>query len=291
LSVFSSASHVEQRQQAVMQAFLAQLFQALDGIARHQQFQRLVEQPRRWHVLEQRRHVADRRARGRIDGQPELGTQAHGAQHAHRILTVARTRVTDHAQRLLLQVGHAVVVVDDGLARRIVVQRVDGEVAPRGVLGLTAEHVVGQHPAVLVGGGRAFLVQRAEGRDFDGLAPAHDVHDAKAPTDDARATEQRAHFLRRGAGGDVEILGRQTGEQVAHGAAHHEGLVTGLLQHAAHLECGRRDGVAAQAVAFDRHQCRLGGYGEIRAGAAEHLAQQLADHRNAWIGQVISPQS
>jgi hypothetical protein len=61
--------------------------------------------------------------------------QAHGAQHAHRVFAVAGARVADHAQGLLLEVGDAVVVVDDRLGGRVVVQRVDGEVAAGGVFG------------------------------------------------------------------------------------------------------------------------------------------------------------
>ena len=44
---------------------------------------------------------------------PELGREAHGAQHAHRVLAVARVRVADHAQPPGADVGDAAEVVPD----------------------------------------------------------------------------------------------------------------------------------------------------------------------------------
>ena len=134
-----------------------------------QQLQHLVEQARRRHVLQQRRHLADRLARLRRRAQAELGAKPHRAQHAHRVLAVARLRVADHAQHALLQVGEAAVEVDHLLGRRVVEQRVDGEVAPRRVLLLRAEDVVAQDAAVLVLLARSSASARAEGRDLDRL--------------------------------------------------------------------------------------------------------------------------
>ena len=260
-----------------MKAFSAQLLQALQRVAGEQQLQHLVEEPRRRHVLEQRPHLADRLARRGVDGEAELGRQAHRAQHAHRVLAVARARVADHAQRLLLDVGDAVVVVDDGLGAGVVVQRVDGEVAPGGVFLLVAEDVVAQHAAVLVGVGALGVLAGAEGGDLDRLRSAHHVHDLEAPADDARAPERGAHLFGRGAGGDVVVLGRLADQQVAHRAADHEGLEALLLQHRAHLARGRRELLAADAVAFDGNE---GGFVACSGRRAlEDLAQQLADHR------------
>ena len=57
----------------------------------------VVEQARRRHALHERRHLADRIARIRGDGQAQLRPQPHRAQHADGILAVARLRVADHA--------------------------------------------------------------------------------------------------------------------------------------------------------------------------------------------------
>ena len=97
----------------------------------------------------------------------------------------------------------------------VVEQRVDRQIAPRGILLLIAEHVIAQDATVFVG--FSFLsatvivtgvVPGAKGGDLHRLAPAHHVHDLKAPPDNARAAKQAAHFFGRGAGGHVKILGR-----------------------------------------------------------------------------------
>ncbi len=121
-------------------------------------------------------------------------------------------RIADHAQQARAHVFHAAVVVVHGLVGRVVVHRVDGEVAAGGVLGLGAPHVVAQHAAAGVDGvgvvvqlgaldalaGRYLLAfhgvdQRAEGRHLDDLllasAVERHVHDLEAPADDARAAE------------------------------------------------------------------------------------------------------
>ena len=74
--------------------------------------------------------------RRRVDLQAELGGEAHGAQHAHRIFAVAGARLADHAQGFLLEVADAAVIVDDRLGRRIVIQCIGGEVAARGIFRL-----------------------------------------------------------------------------------------------------------------------------------------------------------
>jgi len=74
--------------------------------------------------------------------------EAHRAQHAHRILPVALLRLADHAQRLLLQVGDAMVIVDHRFGGRIVIQGVDGEVAARRIFGDRAETLSRRHGRV-----------------------------------------------------------------------------------------------------------------------------------------------
>ncbi|OIQ81402.1 hypothetical protein GALL_368360 [mine drainage metagenome] len=242
--------HVEQRQQAVVQAQRAQLFERGQRVTGLQQLDGLVEQSRRGHALQQFGERGDRRARGRRDVEAELGGEARHAQQSHRVLAVALRRVADHAQGARLEVAQAVVVVDDDVPRRVVVQRVDGEVAPRRVLVLRAPDVVAQHATagvdrvqlagqlarvalVAVDRGGALRVGRgAEGRHLDDFAAEHHVHDSKAPPDQQRAPEQRLDLLGRGVGGDVEILGLEPEQQVTHRAADDVGLEAGLLQRA-----------------------------------------------------------
>jgi hypothetical protein len=56
------------------------------------------------------------------------------------------------------------------------------------------------------------------------------VHDLEAAADDEGAPEQALDLLRRGVGGDVEVLRLHAQQQVAHRAADDKGLEAGFLQ-------------------------------------------------------------
>ena len=184
---------VQQRQDAVVQPLVAQPLQAGQAMAAFQQLHHLVEQPCRWHVLQQRGQCADGLERGRIDLEVQFGGKAHGAQHPHRILSVAGGGVPDHAQQSGRQIVHPAHRIDQRFGDRIVIEGVDGEIASVGIFFAGAEHVVVQHPAM--GVGLAVGMGCPEGGDLDGLAPEHHVNDAKAPADDARTPEKRLHRL------------------------------------------------------------------------------------------------
>jgi len=212
----------------------------------------------------------------------EFGGETRGPQHAYRILAEARLGIADHAQHALPAVGDAAEIIVDFLARRIVVQRVDGEVAARSVVLHAAEDVVGQQSAVLVGRALVFflgflLAIGAEGGDLDGLAAAHHVDDLEAPADDARTAEQATHLLGGGVGGDVEILGYPAQQQVAYRAADEVAPVAGLSQGFAGLQRAVVDLVTADAMfALGQDLRARGGAG---AGlAAKHLVDDAADH-------------
>jgi hypothetical protein len=158
-----------------------------------------------------------------------LAAKAHHAQHAHRVFAVARFGFADDAQLLGADVGDAAVVVQHRLAGRIVVHGVDGEVAAGGVFVLLAEGVVAQHAAMFILG-RGFGRGATEGGHFEQVLTEHDVHDLEAAADDEGAAEQLLDLFRRGVGGDVEVLGLDAQQQVAHRAADDEGLVAGFLQ-------------------------------------------------------------
>ncbi len=294
---------VEDREHAAVEPVAPQFGQALQRMAGLQQLDHLVEQARGRNIGQQRRHLADRRGRLRLDREAQLGGEAHDANDAHRVLAVARGRVADHAQHALLRVLEAVVVVDHDLPGRVVVQRIHGEVAARCVLDLRPPDVVAQHAAAgvdhvglaaefllrrllvaadLVGRGR--VEQRTEGRDLDHLvlaATAEDhMHDAEAPADDERAAEQRLHLLRRRIGGDVEVLRTQTQQQVAHRAADHVGLVPGLLQRAddAHRRFVEQTLVDAVFGRADLHALAERHRGLAGGRLAEQPVDELLDH-------------
>jgi len=170
---------------------------------------------------------------------PSLAAKRTARSIRTGILAVARLRLADHPQALRAQVLHAVVVVEHLAGGRVVVERVDREVAARGVVVLLAVRVVREHAAVLVGQ-PVDVHQRAEGGDLDRLLPEHHVHQPEAAADDDGAAEVRLDLLRRGVGGDVEVLRRDVEQQVAHGAADDVRAEAGLLQRFAHPQCRSR---------------------------------------------------
>ncbi len=141
---------IEQRQQTVMQAQATELLQRGDRMAGLQQLDGLVEQASGRHIGEQIGAGADGRERGRVDIEAEFGGKAGDAQHAHRVFAVAGGGVADHAQAPLFEVFHAPVVVDHHVADRVVIERVDGEVAALGIVVERAPDVVAQHAAAAV---------------------------------------------------------------------------------------------------------------------------------------------
>ncbi len=161
-------------------------------------------------------------------------------------------------------------VVEESLARRVVVQRVDREVAPDGVVLARAVGVVAHHATMLVDDMVAFGKSvaamlfglrrgtRAEGRDLHGLLAEHHVHELETPADEARTPEDLVHLFGIGVGGDVEVLGTKAEQQVAHRAAHDIRLATVAVQHLADLARALRDRLAADAVLLLRDGSRLG---------------------------------
>jgi len=117
-----------------------------------------------------------------------------------------------------------------------------------------------------------------------------------AAADDEGAPEQRLDLLGRGVGGDVEVLGPQADDQVAHRAAHDVGLVAGLLQraHDAHrvgVEQRRVDAVGLgrhlDALA-ERDRRRVGG--RVGRGGCRRLAQQPVDELPDHVKSLMTGQ-
>jgi len=148
--------------------------------------------------------LAYRFSRALVDGESRLRGKAHGAQHPQRVFAVTGARVTDDAHGFPLQVPQAAVVVENGLARGIVIQRVDGEVSPDGIVFARAVDVVAHNATMLIDDMVAFVRSaatmliddmiafvkpvatvlfglgrgaRAEGRDLHGLLAEHHVHE------------------------------------------------------------------------------------------------------------------
>lgn len=130
-------------------------------------------------------------------------------------------RVTDQAQQTVADIVHAIGVVEDALADRVVVQGIDGEVATLRVFFRGAVYVVTQDAATgivrrtvavaLV----VFRMVGAEGGDFDDLTAEMHVDQLEAATNDARVAELGTDLFGGGTGGDVEVFRRDAQHQVA----------------------------------------------------------------------------
>ena len=104
-------------------------------------------------------------------------------------------------------------------------------------------------------------VGRAERGDLDDLRAEAHVREVEAATDQAAVPEELADLLRMGVRRDVEILGVQAEQQVAHRPADQERLVARVLEPVEDLQrvrgdVGARDGVPG---ARDDHGLRMTG--------------------------------
>ena len=72
-----------------------------------------------------------------------------------------------------------------------------------------------------------------------------DMDEAKAPPDDEGASKEWLDLFRCRVGSDVEILGRDSEEEIADGAADDERLEAFVLQAASNRLGGRRQLIAA----------------------------------------------
>ena len=266
-------NHVEQRQHTVMQTVKAQALEGFDGVTRQEELFHLVEQPRRWNVFQKRRELGDRRRGLLFDGDAELGREARAAQHAHRVLAVARDRVADQPQPPRLDVRDAADVVPHLLGGGVEVERVDGEIAAERILCLRAEDVIRQKSSVLIGCVVAGL-QGAEGCHLDGLGSGQNVDQPEAAADDECPPEQRLDLLRCRVGGEIEVFGRDPEQQVAHRAADDEGFEACLLELADDVVRAARDLTSA-----DRMRIRSVNEWFGRGPAGNQAREKAADHR------------
>ncbi|MNZ54358.1 hypothetical protein D3C78_722570 [compost metagenome] len=225
------------REQWIEQLQVDQHLESIGRMPREEQLQYFFEQAGRRDLAQHRCQAADRQGAVLLDAEVELGGEAHGAQHAHRVFLVALGRVADQADQAVADVVYAVGVIENALADRVVIQGIDGEVAALRVFFQGAVYVVAQNAPAFVTRGLVavflFVVLRvigAEGRDFDDFAAKVDVHQLEAAANDPCVAKLGADLFRRGAGGDVEILGGDVEQHVAHAAADQISLVPGVLQ-------------------------------------------------------------
>jgi hypothetical protein len=109
-------------------------------------------------------------------------------------------------------------------------------------------------------------VRRAEGGHLDDLVAETHVRQMEPTADQAAVAEGLADFVRVRIGRDVEVLGLDVEQQVAHGAADQETLVARILEPVQHLEGRGRDVGARDVVrgaGVDRRLGRTCGNGRL----------------------------
>ena len=159
----------------------------------------------------------------------------------------------DRAHDARLEIREAIDVVDDRERGNVVEERVDGEVAAKGVLFRRAERVVVMNQGVAkadrnacrrssaAGDSAARVVNRRrhavlhdlftrgdlspERGHLDDLRPELDVRQTKPPPDDPAVAEELLDLVRVRRGADVKILGAPADQEIADAAADEVGLV------------------------------------------------------------------
>ena len=249
-----------------------QQFEAGDRMPGQEQLQGFLEQPRRRGFGQQRGEARDRLGGGGFDSEAQLGRQPRGTQHAHRILAVARFRVADQAQQARLHVLVAAHVVAHREILDRVIQGIGSEIAAHRVVLDAAIDVVAQQAAAVVGLAVVVVVGAVgtEGGDLDDLAPIDHMRQAEAAADQAAIAEQRLDLLRGGVGGDIEILGLDPGQQVAHRTADQVAVETGLAQAVQHPQGALAHLLARDAVHVARDDAQLGDGFDCGCGGFGH---------------------
>ena len=129
----------------------------------------------------------------------------------------AFARIADEADHAGAQIGNAAEVIVDHAAARLCVQRIDGEISPRGIVLPFAGECHGRAPPV----GRDVLAQRGH-FDIPALAQRGDgaVFDPRGDGANAGSVAGSDHLLRRQRGRRVDIVDRHARQRIAHAAAH-----------------------------------------------------------------------
>ena len=114
------------------------------AVAGGEQFEDFIEQPGRRDVRQQWGQLPNGGLRFRLNLEVQFGRKTNGAQHSHGIFPIAGFRVANQADLTVFQILHAVGKVDNGEIPDAVIQRIDGEVAPKCVFFLIAIDIIPQ---------------------------------------------------------------------------------------------------------------------------------------------------
>jgi len=219
---------------------LPQALKGCQGLAGQEELEALVEEAGCGDILKAVRHVVQRCFRGGGNIEAQLDGKTHGAKHAHRIFPIALLGITNQADQAALEILHAADMIDDGKVPDVVIQGVDGEITPEGILFHIAVDIVAEDHAAVVD--IAVILTRLvhrhgpEGGHFDDFGAEEHMSQAKAPSDQATVAKQIANLFRSGVGGHIEILGLASQQEIANTSPNDIGLETGLFEAVEDLE-------------------------------------------------------
>jgi hypothetical protein len=181
----------------------------------------------------------------RFDGEVEAGGETHGAEHAQLVFFKAAVGLANGADDAVAEIVFAADVIQNrrreaaGLAMEDGVEHhaVNGEVAAEDVfLGARGKADLGGVAAVAI---RDVAAKCSNlGDNFLIVNLVADQHNAEVGPDGEGAREQGEDRIGMGAGGNVEVLGRDAEENVADAAAGEVRLVTGGAQLDDDALCG-----------------------------------------------------
>jgi hypothetical protein len=172
------------------------------------------------------------------------------------VLGEAGGGVADGTDEAALEVVAAGSEVEHAVGQRIVEESVNGEIPARDVLPRVGFKTYGLRMAAVPIG-----VVGAKGGYFDMPAGFLDKDDAEVGADEIGVGEQLLKPRRRGVGGDVEIQGSDSEQQVADTAADEKRLMIVLTESADHSERESRGRRVRQFHAF-----RIGDSGRLLSG-------------------------
>ena len=220
------------REHPVEEFVVPEPFETLHARAVHEELQGLFEQTGRRDFLDQVSQPANRLLGLRVEIEIEFCREADRAEHPHRILAVTRLGVTQQSQATCLQIRESADLIVQDVGLRIVVERVDREVASFDVFLERAVFIVGQDQSGVrllgFGGG-------TERCHLDDLPTKAHVDDLEPLADRAGVPEEFEDLVGQRVGRDVKVFWRESQQQVADTTTNEVGLVPGFVQAPDHL--------------------------------------------------------
>ena len=221
----------QQRMHRIRQAQLPQRRQTAHRIARQQNLQQFIKQPRHRLMPQQKPHLANRRSRCRLHRKAQFARQAHRPQHPHRVFLIPLRRIANHHQSPRRHIIPAAVKIQHLLRRHIVIQRIASKIAPHRILLQRAISVIPHNPPAGILHHAPAAAKRAH---LNRLTALHHVHNLKPPPNNPTAAKQPLHLFRRRTRCHVKILRLNPQQQIAHRTAHQISLKPRLMQALQH---------------------------------------------------------